>query len=248
MALCRPRPLDHFSVLSACGNLKFAVAQTRRARSYGTWWALAANGESSRDQAARNQAVKQKLMELEKLRSSIASKKGVSDVEAAEEVARRAVDSAAKAKEAAELNRKLEEMMELKRKENAERQTRAQAKRGIQGIRAVANMHTQKHRRAAEIRRNTETIDAVLGLRRGTASAFNDAASMWQKLPEELTSAFTFSKVLGRGSFGVVVLAEKKQDGMDSMWSENCDITGKKLQCDDGSTKVSDRYEYFDCY
>ena len=88
MALCRPRPLDHFSVLSACGNLKFAVAQTRRARSYGTWWALAANGESSRDQAARNQAVKQKLMELEKLRSSIASKKGVSDVEAAEEVAR----------------------------------------------------------------------------------------------------------------------------------------------------------------
>jgi hypothetical protein len=30
---------------------------------------------------------------------------------------------------------------------------------------------------------------------------------------QHITSAFTFSRVLGRGSFGVVVLAERRQAG-----------------------------------
>ena len=61
---------------------------------------------------------------------------------------------------------------------------------------------------------------------------------MWEKLPEELTSSFSFSKVIGRGSFGVVVLAESKDE---SFWMDNCDVTGNRLRCNEGEelTKVA---------
>ena len=105
------------------------------------------------------------------------------------------------------------------------------------GLKAITKQHTENYKRMQEIRRNTETVDAVLGIRRGTTSAFITPESLWEKLPDELKTTFRFSRVVGRGSFGVVVLAEKEEE---SLWMDNCDITGRKLQCDDdGTTKVA---------
>lgn len=42
--------------------------------------------------------------------------------------------------------------------------------------------------------------------------------------------------MIGRGSFGVVVLAESKDQ---SFWIANCDITGTQLRCDQGLTRVA---------
>ena len=65
--------------------------------------------------SAANDAVKQRLQELERLRSSIANRKGLDNVAAAESAAQKAAEQAAKMKEAAELNAKLEAIMEKKR-------------------------------------------------------------------------------------------------------------------------------------
>ena len=38
---------------------------------------------------------------------------------------------------------------------------------------------------------------------------------MWQLLPDNLKSTWRFSRVLGKGSFGVVVLAEKREPSVE---------------------------------
>jgi serine/threonine protein kinase len=47
--------------------------------------------------------------------------------------------------------------------------------------------------------------------------------------------------MLGSGFFGVVVLAEKERGTADepTLWADNCDVTGQRLRCDDGSTQVA---------
>ena len=60
--------------------------------------------------------------------------------------------------------------------------------------------------------------------------------ALWEKLPQELTSSLSFAKVMGRGRFGVVALAESKNQ---SFWMDNCDITGNQLRCDQGLTRVA---------
>ena len=55
--------------------------------------------------------------------------------------------------------------------------------------------------------------------------------ALWQRLPADLLACLRFSRVLGQGSFGTVVLAEKRSD-VDperELWTDNCDITGNEL-------------------
>jgi len=72
--------------------------------------------------------------------------------------------------------------------------------------------------------------------------AIDDAAAgLWELLPDYFKSAWRSTRVLGRGAFGVVVHAEKRQNtrvgaDLDSLeWAENCDIA-QQLRCDDGQT------------
>ena len=64
-----------------------------------------------------------------------------------------------------------------------------------------------------------------------------DAMLLWRELPSDIQAGLSFIRVLGRGSFGMVVLAEKKSD--TDLWAENCDVTGHRLRCDDGSRLVA---------
>ena len=201
-------------------------------------------------QGGANDAVKRRLAELERLRVNLQKKKGLGEADATAAVSRQlADDAAAKKQQAKELNKKLDDMMETARVENEKRQTRAQAKRRatLAGIAAVSQKHTKEFRDMQEMRRNTETVDAALGLRRGTGAAFASPQSLWDKLPRELTATFRFLGVLGRGSYGVVVLAEKRPHadvrGLTPAglagWQQNCDITGQSLQCDSGASLVA---------
>ena len=200
-------------------------------------------------QGGANDAVKRRLAELERMRVNLQKKKGLGEADATAAVSRQlADDAAAKKQQAKELNKKLDDMMETARVENEKRQTRAQAKRRatLAGIAAVSQKHTKEFRDMQEMRRNTETVDAALGLRRGTGAAFASPQSLWDKLPRELTATFRFLGVLGRGSYGVVVLAEKRPSadarGLTpglAGWQQNCDITGQSLQCDSGASLVA---------
>jgi serine/threonine protein kinase len=65
--------------------------------------------------------------------------------------------------------------------------------------------------------------------------------ALWQRLPADLLACLRFSRVLGQGSFGTVVLAEKRSD-VDperELWTDNCDITGNELRCEDGTKLVA---------
>ena len=62
---------------------------------------------------------------------------------------------------------------------------------------------------------------------------------MWSRLPEEMLAGLDFADVLGKGSFGTVVLAEKKVGDDEVLWADNCDITGNTLRCGDGSALVA---------
>ena len=103
---------------------------------------------SSNDGVA-NAGVKKKMEELEMLRLSIAAKRG-NNVEGApafaiaKEQAETKEQEEAKKKEFAELNRMLEEVMAQKRNENDEKIARVQAKRGLSGIKAIADEHAGK--------------------------------------------------------------------------------------------------------
>lgn len=96
-----------------------------------------------------NAGVKKKMEELEMLRLSIAAKRGNGVAGApsfaiAKEQAEKTEQEEAKKKEFAELNRMLEEMMAQKRNENIEKIARVQAKRGLSGIKAIADEHAGK--------------------------------------------------------------------------------------------------------
>jgi len=43
-----------------------------------------------------------------------------------------------------------------------------------------------------------------------------EATHLWSKLPEVLKSEFSYTRVLGRGAFGIVVLGHRKIEGPDS--------------------------------
>lgn len=71
----------------------------------------------------------------------------------------------------------------------------------------------------------------------------SDVLDLWSRLPKEILDAVEFAGVLGSGSFGTVVLCEKKtpDNAEDSLplWADNCDITGNTLRCDSNSTYVA---------
>ena len=48
-----------------------------------------------------------------------------------------------------------------------------------------------------------------------TDGLYMDAVELWQLLPDNLKSTWRFSRVLGKGSFGVVVLAEKREPSVE---------------------------------
>ncbi len=68
-----------------------------------------------------------------------------------------------------------------------------------------------------------------------------DVQALWEQLPAELQRGLRFVQVLGSGYFGVVVLAEKRGGAADepTLWADNCELTGQRLRCDDGSARVA---------
>ena len=141
-----PLPRPHFSPLR--DMIGAATLRTHRDVSVRSQEGSADNARSA------NKSVQQMLAELELLRMRVAARQGGEggdEVAATEEASKLAADQAEQKKEAAELNRKLEEMMRKKRLENEERLTRAQAKRGLAGIKAITKHHSDKHRRMLKI-------------------------------------------------------------------------------------------------
>jgi hypothetical protein len=69
----------------------------------------------------------------------------------------------------------------------------------------------------------------------------SEVQALWCQLPAELQRGLRFERMLGSGYFGVVVLAEKERGTADepTLWADNCDVTGQRLRCDDGSTQVA---------
>jgi hypothetical protein len=70
-----------------------------------------------------------------------------------------------------------------------------------------------------------------------------EVQALWCQLPAELKRGLRFERMLGSGFFGVVVLAEKERGTADepTLWADNCDVTGQRLRCDDGSTRSVER-------
>ena len=95
-------------------------------------------------------------------------------------------------------------------------------------------------KRAGERRRALKTACSLAGPAAGGMPP-PEVQALWCQLPAELKRGLRFERMLGSGFFGVVVLAEKERGTADepTLWADNCDVTGQRLRCDDGSTQVA---------